>query len=121
MKINPREDEARMQAAVGIGVFKFLCEECDKHGGIITLEEMSSYGTLAYSLTLPPYVPHDFAKELISDTVHIVLKVLIDAMMYLGTTQLNSKALHMLVDKFTEERLYKIIKASQVNDNDEEV
>ena len=118
LKINPREETYRMQAAVGVGVVEFLCKECDRRGGIITMEDIAGIHVLKYGINLPTHIPVKFADELIKDTVHIVINVLVDAMAELGIDRFNSSAMHMLTEKFTEARLYNIIKTSDKHDEE---
>jgi len=118
LKINPNEETYRMQAAVGVGVVKFLCEECDRQGGIITMADIVEINILKYGITLPRHVPAKYADNIINETVFIVLQVLVDAMAELGIDRFNSSAMHMLVEKFTERRLYEIIKSSDKHDEE---
>jgi len=118
LKINPREETYRIQAAVGVGVVKFLCEECDKQGGIITMEDIAGLNVLKYGITLPKHIPAKYADGLIKDTVLIVIKVLIGAMTELGIDRFNSSSMHMLTEKFTEDRLYEIVKMSDKYDEE---
>jgi len=118
LKINPREETYRMQAAVGVGVVKFLCEECDKQGGIITMGDILGMNVLKYGITLPKHIPTKYADGLINETVYIVMKVLVDAMAELGIERFTSSAMHMLVEKFTERRLYEIIKTGDKHDEE---
>ena len=108
--INPKEDEIKIQAAVGAEILQFLITECKEHRGVLSLDDFKEFHVLNYGISLPDHVPKEYAHELIQRTIKIMLGVIMSVMDEFGIRQLDLRTLKMMGEKFNEDFLYKAIK-----------
>ena len=110
MSINPKDDEIRIQAAVGAEVLQFLIAECKQHRGVLSIDDFKEFQVLNYGISLPEHVPKEYAHKLIHRTIKVILGVVMSVMDEFEIKQLDLRTLKMMGEKFNKDFLYNAIK-----------